>query len=183
MNVFAWHFPIYILSFNEQGKRTQRKEVKSIGWEKKIMPHLYNSLRCQGVSNDGRVCSLRGHIHLGRKDSVFPRRDVYRASSSCESHCDDKHLPSSTLKDTGIKQGWYPSKVSEMSARFSQPHSGLMLLSWMGLPLSIQGRTYLQAIRLAELVADSMTSSQHGHDLSATLKWLHRARSLSGTAT
>lgn len=35
------------------------------------MPHLYNSLRCQGVSNDGRVCSLRGHIHLGERTVFF----------------------------------------------------------------------------------------------------------------
>lgn len=52
-----------------------------------------------------------------------------------------------------IKQGWYPSKVSEMSAKPFQPHSGLMLLSSMGLPLSAQDRTLLLTIKIIELVS------------------------------
>lgn len=51
-----------------------------------------------------------------------------------------------------IKQGWYPSKVSEMSAKTSQPLSGLMLLSSKDLLLSAQSRTLLPTIKLAELV-------------------------------
>lgn len=50
--------------------------------------------------------SLRGQVLLGRNYSVFPGRNVYKASSSCKSRCANKHLLSSTLKDTGVvKQG------------------------------------------------------------------------------
>lgn len=59
-----------------------------------------------GIFNDGKAATCEDTSYLWRKGRIFLRRDVYRASSStCESHHNDKHLLSSTLKDTGNQAG------------------------------------------------------------------------------
>lgn len=39
--------------------------------------HLYNGLRCQGVSNDGTVCSFRGHVPFFGEMTVFFLEEMY----------------------------------------------------------------------------------------------------------
>lgn len=112
------------------------------------------------------------------KNRTFPIRNACRNSSSVrQSHGDDKHLQAVLWRTLEIRQGWYPSKVSEMSAKSSQPYSGLMLLSSMPLSLSAQGRTLQATIKSTEVVAGevgwsgSMESVQYCQDLLATLRW------------
>lgn len=107
MNVFAWYFPTYITLFNDREENTKGEKRKVKSMEKDHSSHPQNSFRCQGVSDDGRVCSLQGQVpSLG---TVFLLKETcieHRTSSStCKSHHDDKHLPSSPLKDTRAQVG------------------------------------------------------------------------------
>lgn len=148
MDVFAWHFPINNSLFKDTGKRTQRKE------KKKMYSQHYNGLRCRVSLMMGKLQPVRTHPIFGGKAGFFLEEMCIELAVQHVSHIIMTNIsclqPWRTLE---IKQGWSPSKVSEMSAKSFQPQSGLTLLSSVSLPPSAWGKTLLLTIKLLELVA------------------------------
>lgn len=158
----------HIFSHFKKQREHKEKKLNSLNWEKKIMLHI--SLMVPGA----RVSLIMGKSIAWEGKSTLGEITVFFLEGMCikpvvhASHI----VPTNTSypqpwRTLEVKQGWYPSKVLEMSAE----SSGLMLLHSMGLPLTVQDRTLLLTIKLAESVANSMTSTQYDCDLFATLQW------------
>lgn len=82
------------------------------------------------------------------------------SSSASKSHRDDKYLSALPLKDTGDQGGLISIKGVRNVSQDLRLHSGLLLLSSVGLSLAAYSRILLPTVNLVELVVGVIWSNK-----------------------